>query len=80
MRVSGGMIARPAVFFAAGAAVGFLFCAMFGMMLLNLLIYGHLGGPCVWPVSDAVGMGGVDLSALEWSERLQCYLNPDRTP
>ncbi len=50
------------------------------MMILNLLIYDHLGGPCIWPLSDAVGIGGIDISTLEWSERLQCYLNPYREP
>ncbi len=45
-------------------------------LVISLALYGTLAGPCVW-ASDAVMMG-VDLSTLEWSVPLQCYLHPSR--
>ena len=76
----GGMsTTRPYLFLILGTMLGFFMGLTYGRMMLAFLVYGHLGGPCIWP-SDAVTFGGIDLSTLEWSERLQCYLHPERKP
>ena len=61
--------------FVAGLVTG----PMIGILIIPILIYGSLGGPCVWPLDDAVSFG-VDLSTLEWSVALQCYLDPNKKP
>ena len=40
----------------------------------NIIVYGNIAGPCVWP-SDYEARGG-DLSILEYDEEEQCYLKP----
>ncbi len=54
--------------------IGF-FCGLFFPLVSNLIFYGALSGPCVWPTDyEAMGFGSVE--DLEYSELYQCYLKP----
>jgi len=39
--------------------------------IFNIITYGRMGGPCVWPLNDYLG----DKDDLVYNEALQCHLN-----
>ena len=43
-------------------------------MLYNIIVYGKISGPCVWP-GDYVGVGG-NMSDLAYNENSGCYQEP----
>lgn len=47
-----------------------------GELITNLLFYGKISGPCVWPV-DYVMMGG-SMDELTYDEKNECYLKNNR--
>ena len=63
--------------FICSIIVSFAIGGLTGKMIISILIFGTLAGPCVWP-SDYVMMTGESLEDLEWSVPLQCYLHPSR--
>ena len=60
------------------AVIGSIFL-IFNVWLLNIIIYGNMGGPCVWPFNDYIMIHG-SVDGLVYDEWLQCYLRPDAFP
>lgn len=64
----------PAIFLAAIPAIlaGVYFELLwFGFeWFFNIIVYGRMGGPCVWPLNDYLG----DPADLIYNEALSCYL------
>ena len=76
--LSGGMITSKPLFY-------FLFIPVLVILVIvfianfelfyNLIVYGKIAGPCVWP-SDYENRGYGSRENLIYDENLQCYLLP----
>ncbi len=70
----GGMTTINLIFLLLVFVFGF-FCGLFFPLISNVIFYGTIAGPCVWP-SDYEAMNFGSVEDLEYSDFYQCYLKP----